>query len=93
MVWFLFDHEREIASRSLYVGFVGSSLLACLVSQAPHPAVMGEDVMGVERDECDDALLEKLQVDIFKAGWAVTVVGNDGVMTSDDERERDDCED
>ena len=64
MVWFLFDHEREIASRSLYVGFVGSSLLACLVTQAPHPAMMGEGVMGVERDEGDDALLAILRLDI-----------------------------
>lgn len=85
VVQLLFDYERVVESRSLCVDFVGSSLLACVVTQVPHPAVMGDDEMDSEGDGGEDRLLAMLQLDILEAAEAGTSRGHDVETTSEDD--------
>ena len=57
--------------------FVGSALLACLVIQAPHPAMMGTDVEG---NEGADRLLAMLHFDILEGAEAGMSAGQDVEM-------------
>ena len=68
VVRYLFNYDNVVASRSLVIDFVGSSLIACMAKQAPHPQVRGDDGADSENEDGESRLLAMLRLDMEEAG-------------------------